>query len=108
VKITELRTTVIGAPWRELTFVELVTDEGLTGVGEVRVETHGRFAFADPWVAKLVDQAPTVDAADRCFAVPRRPSIGVRLDHDACRAHPPTGARLELFRESWETRRGGR
>jgi L-alanine-DL-glutamate epimerase-like enolase superfamily enzyme len=66
VKITELRTTVVGAPWRELTFVELVTDEGLTGVG------------------------------------------GVRLDHDACRAHPPTGARLELFREGRETRRGGR
>ena len=36
-KITEVRTTVVGAPWRDLTFVELVTDEGLTGVSEVRM-----------------------------------------------------------------------
>ena len=35
--ITDVRTTVVGTPWRELVFVELVTDEGLTGVGEVRM-----------------------------------------------------------------------
>jgi galactonate dehydratase len=28
---------VVGAPWRELTFVEVHTDQGLTGVGEVRM-----------------------------------------------------------------------
>jgi len=37
VRITEIRTTVVGAPWRELTFVELVTDEGLVGLSEVRM-----------------------------------------------------------------------
>ena len=36
-KVTEVRTTVVGAPWRDLTFVELLTDEGLTGVSEVRM-----------------------------------------------------------------------
>ena len=36
-KITEVRTTVVGTPWRDLTFVELLTDEGLTGVSEVRM-----------------------------------------------------------------------
>jgi galactonate dehydratase len=36
-KIAEIRTTVVGAPWRDLTFVELRTDSGLTGVGEVRM-----------------------------------------------------------------------
>ena len=36
-KITEVTTTVVGAPWRDLTFVELTTDDGLTGVGEVRM-----------------------------------------------------------------------
>src|SRR5438445_9379577 len=36
-KIVEARTTVVGTPWRELTFVELTTDDGLTGVGEVRM-----------------------------------------------------------------------
>jgi galactonate dehydratase len=60
--------------------------------------------FADPWVAELVDEAPTVDAADGCFAVPSRPGLGVRLNREACLAHPPTGARIELFRDGWETR----
>lgn len=36
-KIAEIVTTVVGTPWRELTFVELVTDDGLVGVGEVRM-----------------------------------------------------------------------
>jgi galactonate dehydratase len=36
-KIVEVVTTVVGAPWRELTFVELVADDGRRGVGEVRM-----------------------------------------------------------------------
>jgi galactonate dehydratase len=32
-----VETVVVGTPWRELTFVELVTDEGLRGVGEARM-----------------------------------------------------------------------
>jgi galactonate dehydratase len=36
-KVADVVTTVVGAPWRELTFVELVTDDGLRGVGEVRM-----------------------------------------------------------------------
>lgn len=36
-KIVDIRTTVVGTPWRELTFVELVTDDGLVGLGEVRM-----------------------------------------------------------------------
>jgi galactonate dehydratase len=35
--ISDVRTTVVGTPWRELVFVELVTEEGLVGVGEVRM-----------------------------------------------------------------------
>jgi galactonate dehydratase len=37
VKIIEVETVVVGTPWRELTFVELVTDGGLRGVGEARL-----------------------------------------------------------------------
>jgi galactonate dehydratase len=37
VTIVEIITTVVGAPWRELTFVELVTDDGRRGLGEVRM-----------------------------------------------------------------------
>src|SRR5207244_1231509 len=36
-KITSLRTTVVGAPWRELVFLELTTDNDLTGTAEVRM-----------------------------------------------------------------------
>jgi galactonate dehydratase len=53
VRITGLRTAVIGTPWRNLTFVELQTDEGLTGVGEARMLNHtdallGYLAEAEP------------------------------------------------------------
>jgi galactonate dehydratase len=40
VRISGLRTGVVGTPWRNLTLVELQTDEGLTGVGEVRMLNH--------------------------------------------------------------------
>ena len=36
-RIVDLRITVVGAPWRELVFTELVTDDGLVGVSEVRM-----------------------------------------------------------------------
>ena len=35
--IGEARTTIVGTPWRELVFLELTTDSGLVGVGEVRM-----------------------------------------------------------------------
>jgi galactonate dehydratase len=60
--------------------------------------------FADPWVFDLVDAAPRVDPADGCFARPERPGLGVRLNHDACAAHPPSGGRLKLFEAGWERR----
>jgi galactonate dehydratase len=37
VRIVEVVTTVVGTPWRELTFVELVVEDGRRGVGEVRM-----------------------------------------------------------------------
>ena len=37
VKVVGVETVVVGTPWRELTFVELVTDDGLRGVGEARM-----------------------------------------------------------------------
>lgn len=36
-KIERIVTTVVGTPWRELTFVELETDDGRVGTGEVRM-----------------------------------------------------------------------
>jgi len=36
-KISRVRPLVLGTPWRNLTFVVVETDEGLSGVGEVRM-----------------------------------------------------------------------
>jgi len=52
-KISDLKTYVLGTAWRNLTYVELHTDDGLVGVGEVRMLNHtdaliGYFAEAAP------------------------------------------------------------
>ncbi|HKS49417.1 MAG TPA: mandelate racemase/muconate lactonizing enzyme family protein [Amycolatopsis sp.] len=39
-KISAVETFVLGTPWRDLTFVRVTTDEGLTGVGETRMLGH--------------------------------------------------------------------
>ncbi|MEU6038361.1 mandelate racemase/muconate lactonizing enzyme family protein [Actinomadura sp. NPDC047616] len=39
-RITKIGTHVVGTPWRNLTFVTVHTDEGLTGVGETRMLGH--------------------------------------------------------------------
>ncbi|HYM23829.1 MAG TPA: mandelate racemase/muconate lactonizing enzyme family protein [Vicinamibacterales bacterium] len=64
--------------------------------------------FADAWVLDLVDAPARVDAADGCFAVPERPGLGLKLRHDECAKHPPTGGRITLFESGWEKRTGGR
>jgi galactonate dehydratase len=52
-RITSVRKGVVGTPWRLLTVVEVQTDEGLTGVGEVRMPSNtqallGYLAEAEP------------------------------------------------------------
>jgi galactonate dehydratase len=39
-KIIDIKTHVVGTVWRNLTIVRVVTDEGLEGVGEVRMLNH--------------------------------------------------------------------
>ena len=39
-RISAVRPLVMGTPWRDLTFVVVETDEGLRGVGEVRMVNH--------------------------------------------------------------------
>jgi len=60
--------------------------------------------FADAWVHDLVDEAPRVDPSDGCFALPDRPGLGLRLNHELCAKHPRTGGRIKLFEEGWERR----
>jgi galactonate dehydratase len=62
--------------------------------------------FADPWVFDLADGAPRVDPATGGFAVPEAPGLGVRLNREACAAHPRSRGRLPLFDAGWERRTG--
>src|SRR5579883_2119893 len=39
-KISAIKPLVLGTPWRNLTYVIVETDEGLRGVGEVRMVNH--------------------------------------------------------------------
>lgn len=39
-KITDVKTHVVSTPWRNLTFVRVLADEGIEGVGEVRMINH--------------------------------------------------------------------
>jgi galactonate dehydratase len=59
--------------------------------------------FADAWVFELVDHPPRIDRDGR-FEVPDGPGLGLRLNHDACAAHPAKGGTIKLFEEGWERR----
>jgi galactonate dehydratase len=39
-KITGVRSHVLGTPWRNLSIVEVLTDDGISGLGEVRMINH--------------------------------------------------------------------
>lgn len=39
-KISDLSIHVVGSPWRDLTYVVVTTDDGVTGVGETRMINH--------------------------------------------------------------------
>jgi galactonate dehydratase len=53
VKISRVETFVVGTDWRNLTIVRLHTDEGLTGLGEVRMVNH-----TDALVGYLAEAGP--------------------------------------------------
>ena len=66
-KIVEARTTIVGAPWRELTFLELSTDEGLTGLGEVLIR-RGQLEEAVAQFEKAVTLKPELPDAHVALA----------------------------------------
>ncbi len=111
--LTPMRTL---AGWADVHYVQLAPHNVCGPVGtmaalhlavatpNVKVIEHFN-DFADPWVQELVDHAPTV-GDDGCFAVPERPGLGLRLDHDACAARPATGGTIRLFTPGWERRQG--
>jgi galactonate dehydratase len=73
VQVTNVRTTVVGTPWRELVFVELETDTGLTGVGEVRPvnKTDSFLATVEELAARYVVGADPFDTERLAWAIER-------------------------------------
>jgi len=63
VRVVDVVTTVVGAPWRELTFVELVVEDGRRGVGEVRMVNKTDTLVA--CIAELADRYVGADPFDR-------------------------------------------
>lgn len=71
-KIVDVKTYVLGTPWRNLTFVEVITDDGLEGVGEVRMVNHtealsGYLAEAVPNHVLGSDPARIEDLTQRMY-----------------------------------------
>ena len=71
-KIVDVKSYVLGTAWRNLTFVRVITDEGLEGVGEVRMVNHtdalsGYLAEAAPRYVIGHDPANIEDLVQRMY-----------------------------------------
>jgi galactonate dehydratase len=42
---------------------------------------------------------------DGCFSLPSGPGLGVTLNEDVIREHPPTAGHFNLFSDEWQKRR---
>ena len=58
--------------------------------------------IADQHVKQAAPGQPEVD--DGHFALPQTPGLGVELDVDFVREHPPTAAHFDLYAEDWQFR----
>ena len=52
-RISDVKTYILGTAWRNLTYVEVHTDDGLVGVGEVRMLNH-----SDALIGYLAEAVP--------------------------------------------------
>src|SRR5260370_19638029 len=80
-KIVDVKSYVLGTAWRNLTFVRVITDDGLEGAGEVRMVNHtdalsGYLAEAVPRYVIGHDLANIVDLVQRIYRnVYARPGV---------------------------------
>src|SRR2546430_13896419 len=71
-KIVDVKSYVLGTAWRDLTFARVITDEGVEGVGEVRMVNHsdclsGSLAEAVPRYVIGHDPANVEDLVQRMY-----------------------------------------
>jgi galactonate dehydratase len=58
--------------------------------------------FADPWLKELVRGAPQVQNGS--FQLPQQPGLGIVLDEEVIRAHPPRDGFFNLWDPQWHKR----
>jgi galactonate dehydratase len=95
-KIVDVRSIVVGTPWRELAFVELVTDSGLIGVGEARMVNK-----TTALLARIEELAPRYVIGTDPFDVERLAWNVLRADYG--RPEEITQSALAVFEvASWD------
>jgi galactonate dehydratase len=63
--------------------------------------------FSEPWLQEAVRGAPQV--RDGAFDLPERPGLGIELDEEVMRSHPPREGFFNLWDPEWQKRNfGGR
>jgi galactonate dehydratase len=58
--------------------------------------------YAEPWVKQVVRGAP--EAVNGCFELPSRPGLGIELDENVIREHPPHTEFFNLWDPQWHKR----
>ncbi len=58
--------------------------------------------FSEPWLKEAVRGVPEVK--DGAFALPERPGLGIELDEDIIRQHPPREGFFNLWDPEWNKR----
>ncbi len=103
-KITSVTPLVLGTAWRELLFVKIETDEGITGFGAVRPLNK-----TEAVIGYLREVAPryTIDS-DGCVCLPSGPGLGVTVDEALIAAHPSKQVHFNLFSRDWHKRDTGK
>ena len=61
--------------------------------------------FAEPWVRQLVRGAPKV--RDGAYDLPQAPGLGIELDEEVIREHPPREGHFNLWGDNWQKRSFG-
>jgi galactonate dehydratase len=62
--------------------------------------------FAEPWVKEAVIGVP--EARGGYFEIPTTPGLGIELNDEVLRAHPPREGHFNLWAEDWHKRNFGR
>ena len=60
--------------------------------------------FVDAWVKEAAKGPGYPDVKDGYFPLPSGPGLGVTLNEDFIREHPPQGETFNLFQEDWHRR----